>query len=435
MSTIYTDNVKTHLIDPVYNRGNYRAEFRLQGGTAYMSNLRMANLGIYGINAKKYNAMAGVCGLIRQISLMDDSTLLDQILEFPVWWAFKNYNRPNQENMNLQHRLQCNEMGNYIKENADSKCHMGTYEIRTLQTAADEASASKGWLDLREVFPILRNLQFLDTKFFKNLKVVIEFNDNVDQMLQESDLGVGTTAQPLMIADEILVDVPGFSGVQYVGIEHDRVVLPAVTIDGEISETVKSANVSKQFKIRGFENKTVGRMLIAKNSNNSATYKSGTTCFRGGALLSVANNNELLQLSVNGSQLFPFKGLVGDMRRLAKLNDVWGPCSTKPFQAGQAWRVDNANNINRNVYTQNGEQEISNMDYYGININDVVMDLQLDFDRRGVYVYTDSSHTKATDDAFSANVPENVSQNFNIFCEVYKAIKPNGNGGYTVQYV
>ena len=75
------------------------------------------------------------------------------------------------------------------------------------------------------------------------------------------------------------------------------------------------------------------------------------------------------------------------------------------------------------------------MDYYGININDVIGNLQIDYDRRGIYVYTTGTHVKLTDDACALNVPENVSQNFNIFCEVYKAIKPNGDGSYIVAYV
>jgi hypothetical protein len=443
MSTVYTDNVKTHLIDPVYSRNNYRAEFRLQSGTAYMSNLRLCNLGIFGVNNKDYNAYTGTYGIIRQISLYDDSVLLDQQLEFPIWQAFQNYNKANQANMDLRSRLAVTQAGNYVLENAGSTSKIGTWRVNTLQTKTAEADAVKGWLDLKEVFPLLRNMTFIDTKFFKNLKVVIEFNTDVDQMLiNTAGSAAALTCQLLMIADEVLVSVPAFKGVEYVGIEHDRVTLEAITVgtgaqigDGTAGEGPKSAVVTNSFDIRGFENKTVGRCLISKQSNNSAVYKAANTNYRTGSVSSIANNKEVLQMTINGSQLIPGKGLQYDNQRLAMLSDVWGVCSSKPFMNGQAWRVRNDAADIRSNRTANGEREIGMLDFYGLNINSVVDTMHIDYDRQGVYVETNAHADQGVDDAFTANVAENVAQTFNIFCEVYKAIKPNGNGGYLVAYV
>jgi hypothetical protein len=339
--------------------------------------------------------------------------------------------------MDLRSRLGVTQAGNYVLENADSTSKMSTWYINDLKTKVLETDTTLGWLDLKEVFPVLRNLQFLDTSFFKNLKVVVEFNTDVNQILVDTDPGGGetlSTAQPLLIADEILVNVPPFKGVQYVGIEHDRIILPAVTINGQISETVKSAVVSNSFLVNGFNNKTVGRCMISKQSNNSAVYKSGTTNYRGGQQCSIANNQELLQMNINGSSKIPYKGIQYDNQRLAMLNDVWGPCSTKPFHNGSAWLVRNNADDVRSNKTTGGEQQIGMMDYYGININDSVLDMQIDYDRRGIYVYTNTPHDKTTDDAFALNVPENVEQQLNIFCEVYKAIKPTGDGNYQVVY-
>ena len=70
------------------------------------------------------------------------------------------------------------------------------------------------------------------------------------------------------------------------------------------------------------------------------------------------------------------------------------------------------------------------MDYYGINVDRFVDELQFDFERQGVYLAT-----TANGDARSEEQPENVGLEMNIFCEVYKAIKPDGKGGYKVEYV
>ena len=43
--SIYNSQIKTHIIDPVYNSGNFRAEYRLPPSTVFLSNLRMVGLG------------------------------------------------------------------------------------------------------------------------------------------------------------------------------------------------------------------------------------------------------------------------------------------------------------------------------------------------------------------------------------------------------
>jgi hypothetical protein len=424
--SIYNNNIKTHLIDPVYSRNNYRAEFRLQPGTAYMSSLRLTNLGLFGAADKAYNGYLGTYGVIRQISLLDGDTVLDQVLQYPIWQAFKNYNRTNKENMDLKSRLAGTRAGNYVLENANSTSQIKEWQVNAPVTKALESAASKGWLDLIEVFPLLRKLEFVDTRFFKNMKLVIEFNTDVNQMLVDSTATTLQTCQLMLIADEVLSNVPQFKGVQFVGIEHDRVTLPAIVAPTTIATGNKSAVVSKSFLVNGFNNKTLGRCLISKQSNLPAVYQTGGNNFRVGKVASVANNHEVLQMTIDGSELIRGKGLQYENQRLAMLHDVWGTCSTYPFANGQAWKVDNEAAQARSIKIQGAETQIGLLDFYGLNINSSVLDMQIDFDRTGVW---------AISDVFSNAMPENAEQEMNIFCEVYKQIAPNGQGGYSVSYV
>ena len=50
-----------------------------------------------------------------------------------------------------------------------------------------------------------------------------------------------------------------------------------------------------------------------------------------------------------------------------------------PFCSGQAYDAANADAQNRNTRICSGNQDISMLDNYGIKINDVVMDMQIDY--------------------------------------------------------
>ena len=449
--SIYTSQIKTHIIDPVYNAGNFRAEYRLEPDTVYLSNMRIVGLGAVGTGGTTpYSSLVGANGVIRQISLYDDNQLLDQLLEVPHFLSFKNLNNSNQDNMDLNQNLNKNELGNIwsglndvtgvgqqifgsILANSRGVCDVA-------QPNAPANATATGWLDLKRVFPLLRNLTSIPTTFFKNLKVVVEYNTDPELYISNTQRAPYTTTEAQLIADEVVGDMGkqklgGFQGVSYTSIEHDRVNIPRVGQGNNqplVANTVDVATQSQTLHINGFNNKTVGRMLIQKAPTEPTSYLNGTQLFRYGKTGSKAFNKEALQVRVNGSSIIAGKGIVGANQRLGMLNDVWGNLSLTPFSNGEAYLSSDADN--RNNFINDGNPSISNLDYYGININNKVEDLQIDFERQAIYLYT-SSPVNAGNDNTATNISDNNQAiNLNIFCEVYKQIVPSA-GGYNVVYV
>ena len=72
--SIYTSQIKTHIIDPVYNQSNFRAEYRLEPDTVYLSNFRLINVGATSTGGvAQYGDAVGSQGVIKQISLYDEN--------------------------------------------------------------------------------------------------------------------------------------------------------------------------------------------------------------------------------------------------------------------------------------------------------------------------------------------------------------------------
>ena len=57
-------NTTTRIIDPVFDRAGFRAEFRLPPGNVYMSNMRLLNIGITSSLDDSYNNLVGALSVI-----------------------------------------------------------------------------------------------------------------------------------------------------------------------------------------------------------------------------------------------------------------------------------------------------------------------------------------------------------------------------------
>lgn len=120
---------------------------------------------------------------------------------------------------------------------------------------------------------------------------------------------------------------------------------------------------------------------------------------------------------MNGSSLIAGRGITGANQRLAMLSDIWSTCSVYPFLNGTPYN-EVTSSSSSTAALEGGVSEMALMDFYGLYINDLVMDLQLDFARQ-VVIGDDSTRLQVY---------------FNIYAEVAKAIVPGGGGGYTIKY-
>ena len=64
---LYNGNVQTKLIEAVNDVTNNSTEFRLEPDQMYISGLRLANVGLYGLTDVKYNRIVGAYGAIQKL--------------------------------------------------------------------------------------------------------------------------------------------------------------------------------------------------------------------------------------------------------------------------------------------------------------------------------------------------------------------------------
>ena len=103
MSFYSGGEVKSKFIDPVNFIENTRAEFRLDNIPCFLSNMRIANLGVKGASGGNnvYNKLTGSYGLIKNIRLMDGQTELSSLRNANRYLGFKNSQFQNAQNQSI----------------------------------------------------------------------------------------------------------------------------------------------------------------------------------------------------------------------------------------------------------------------------------------------------------------------------------------------
>lgn len=449
--SIYNSSVKTHIIDPVYSRNNFRAEYRLESDTIYLTNWRLLNVGAVGdTGGKGYNGLVGALGVIKHISLYDDNQLLDQVLEAPMWLGFKAVNNKNQDSMDLESNLRKTRMGNCLTGRDEGATTMNglkldEWQVNPATTGKNDGTTlgHRGYLRLKEVFPLLNNMAgAIPTTIFKNLKVVVEYSQDLDEFMGVTNDANTNTTEPILVVDEVIGEkgvkkFGNFKGVEYASIEHDRVNVPALVLDTDYKNTNPASLKQTTLHINGFNNKSVGRCLMVKTPTALASYKNGINNHRVGKLGSYAFCGEALQVRVNGSSIFSGRGLTNPAQRQALLNDVWGVSSFEPFSHLVGYSEADA--TDRSGKYHGGVNDIGNLDYWGWSVNNKVQDFQIDYDRKANYVFgtvgvPPDTANKVANDTKSTASRFNQAIEINLYCEVYKSIVVTGDS-YEVVYV
>lgn len=410
----YNGGLKTHLMDPIHH-SSLQTEFRLKPNTAYLSNLRLVNVGVTVPAAAAYNPLVGAVANIASIHLFDGNQMLDQILEFPQWAGFSSFNRPNQKNVDAQKVLARTGLGyNYSESDypdangTDNVTHAKIEQHFTplgANTAASGTTA-KGWLSLKSILPFLDNSAYLPTSIYKNLRLVIQYSNAKNTTVNNNQLP--TTLEPMLIADEVLDPnkqssiANSYKGVQFQAIEHDRVYLNAFPTGAQAGDTQEQT-----FTVGGFDNKRVGRIVVV-NSLTDATAIDADVATVG--LGSQSQYNQKIQLRVNGQSKFWQSGIARPMQRLAKLTDTWGTMNAFPGSS-DVGILNSAAVISSTI-----AQYVSRFDYFGCSVGDEVLEFQIDYSRD----YVDDAKSK-------------TALQLNIFAEVLKSVSV-GNGGYTIAY-
>ena len=415
MSFYSGGEIKTEYVDPVIDVSNNRTEFRLNNYEAVLSNMRLGGVGLTGVQGK-YNSILGSYGTIKNIKLMNGQTELSSCRNANLWLGFKNMINPNSVNESVGQRVKTNGLGFYIKGDTNTMGEKRLASNDNIDTTTD--TTQQGHLDLRIILPLLNSVQSLNNTLFPQLKIVIEWEQDRRKMTT-NDTNDYTTITPILIVDVIqdegvknnsMASFP--SSTIWSEIEHDEFIIPSVGV----SATATKLEQSSSFKVNGFNNKSLGRLVMMKQDANPANLvDSGTGNVIGfGNVGSLAQNQEVINWVVNGRNLLSGEGLSSNSQRLAMLCDTWGSVNLIPN--------GNVNGGRNNAFVSDGVNRCGQLDYSGIYVDENINDLQLNYKRTGIY------------NTAGAQIQNNNSLRVHIFGEVSKVLNVK-NGEFNIAYV
>ena len=412
MSFYSGGEIKTEYIDPVIDIANNRTEFRLNNYEAVLTNLRLGNVGLTGV-AGKYNGILGSYGCIKNIKLMNGQTELSSCRNANLWLGFKNLLNPNSVNESVGQVVKNNGIGFFVKGTTNT---MGEQRNAFDDINTTTASTQHGHLDLRIILPLLNSVQSLNNTLFPQLKLVIEW-ENDRRIMTTKDTNNYTTETPILIVDVIqdegvknnsMANFP--SQVLFQEIEHDEFIIPAVAV----SATTTHLEQSSSFKVNGFNNKSLGRLVMMKHDATPANLVSNTGNVAGfGNVGSLAQHKEVINWSVNGRPLLTGAGLSGNSQRLSMLCDTWGSLNLIPN--------GNINGGRSVAFVKDGANRCGQLDYSGVYVDESINDLQLNYKRTGIYSSTGQNQI-------------NNSLRVHVFGEVSKVMNVK-NGEFNISYV
>lgn len=402
-----------HNID-ASNFNNSRCEFQLPKNKVLLSKIRLMNLGLTNStcsgNVYALYTTAGVKGLIKNLTLMDGSTVLDQIQNFNLWSNYKNYNTTNDNNSSVNNWLSANAQGfafqtNTLNGDLALNKIIDMYNTRAFITS-QELTTFKGVLSLDKEMNLLMNMPVLNTSVFQNLRLVIEWETNYNLILvpenSEGDIVNGTNStllRPFIEVQEV-VDMnvakqllTGLNNVSFTTVENNKQFIAQIPAG--------STETQNNYKIKSFNQKFVNKLVFVK-SDIGVPYKSTGDFGR-------------LQVKLNGKSMLPFNGLDGPNKRLAYSTICGHTHNLLPNSITEYEGTLNVSNEYPNICNDN-----KNKEFVCLTVNDRVSDLQVEL-LRNVRIDSAAGELKA-------------AYNHVCFGLVQKQVIIN-NGSYAVMYV
>ena len=419
--SFYSDsNVKTKYLDPRVYIPNSRATFDLDmTEIAYLPNMKLGFVGVTSTVAHSYNGLVGASAIIRNIRLLDGKTVLSQLVETQFYKGFLNQNMTNAHSQAVDSNLEGNRIGQTIQGSNREVTRVAA--IKSANTTAD--TTDSGYIDLKQYLSILTQLTHLPTAVFNNLRIEIEFNAKPSNQVLGATQGITIeTIRPILMVDVLenptIVDNlnKNMSAVAWSEIEHDQFVIAAAPAGSAAASdgVVQPLNV----KLNGYNNKIVDRMLIVKEIADSTLVLNAGGVVQGyGKFGSQACLGQKVQFRVNGRNILPRQGLVGNNERLAFVVDTWGECAN--FPGSNIYQADTA------PVMSSAPQYAGTLDYIAVYLGVQINDLQLNYSRIGVQQTAAAGDQLATTAALIGHV----------YCEVRKQLIMVGGGQYRVEYI
>lgn len=413
MSYYSDESARTTYIDPKIYVPNVRASWELDASeSAYLPDLRICFLGGSSNGVASYNRLLGAIACCKNWRLMDGKTVLCQQNVAQFIQGFRNLNRPNAQNESVNSSLLCNSLGFTILGSTNKI----TRVAKTLDTTT-LGNENSAYFHLSEVFPMLNSITHLPTNVFENLRIEVEFDSSVASNINDTTKTFNTL-RPVLVADVLedpkIVDMmnKNFRAASWLEREHDQFVIPQATNDGGLLDQ----GITQELNVRlnGFNNKRVERLLMVKELSNGALLEGTGVVNAFGKFASQANYQQIFQVRLNGRNILPRQGIVGNNERLAHVVDTFGECSSF-LGANQYGKKDNVN------FMTDGDKFGGQADYIALYLGDYIQDLQINYSRVGLQDAT-------------ALRPTTQTQIAHVYCECRKQLVVNNDGTYNITY-
>ena len=420
MSFYSSGDVQTLYLDPKSFVDGNRAVFELNGHhLAILPNIRLLDNGVFGQADGLYNALVGADSIITDVVLYDGRTELSRLSKFGSFRGFEAQNQGNVKTKSLRSPKTGSRIG--YEQAADDKL-MDFIGSSQPVTKAARADSDGSMIDLREILPMLNSVTHLPVDVFQNLRLEITYNTAAaNQILADITNTITGMLIPQLaidvLDDEVLVKKMNrtLKNAQWLEIESDQVLYPISANDGGAND--QGVKETKNFKLDGFKNKSVERVLMVKQLSNPAGYLTGNAVNGWGKFGSAAFFNEEVQVRVNGSNLFPKSGIVGDHERLAYVADTWG--ETFAFPGSNNLDVDSGLVVGSDA--ADGRLKGGTLSYVGFYVGEKVVDMQIVHSRQGLQ-------------DTGAYRPTTSAVNCIYFAEIKKALVINPDG-YQIVYL
>lgn len=404
--TFHNASIKTHLLDPICNTSKFQTEFRLPPDTVHLSNMRLLNVGCSTQAQVTSNVLAGAHSVIRSIHSHDGDQLIDQLLEANIWAAFSQFNKSNSHNTDVETWNSKNGLGCEVVSTNGVRKMTNTHATAPANTTT--STTGPGWLSLGQLPPFLKSQSYVPSTVFQNLRLVIHHDTDMAKIGPSVNTAATDTVAPLLVVDELVSDMAKqkvlsqCQGATWNAVEHDRLVLD--------QEADSAGVMSKSFTVNGFDNKTVDRMVIVNSPVNNTDDVSTSY----GTLGSKMNHNQIIQVRINGANVFARNGITRPAERMARLTDAWGTCDAfTPFTGVGGNDTDQL--VDRS--------KLGNTDHFGCVVMLPVSEFQIDHQRE-IPASGTGNNARCRQQLF-----------LNIFCEVPKPIMLNGPKSHNVMYV
>ena len=394
-----------------------RCEFKLPSGVDALTNMKLLNIGAVrgaGGTDSPYNRGAGVMGLINRIALMNGADVLSECRDLNKQLAFRNLNTSNNNNNSYKTPVSLGssnyQYGTLVGSAAANRfkqyAGVGYNEAKMTDS---EASTSKGMLILSDVLPLLKNIEMLDTKVFRNgLRVVIEWETDIYKIATDKT-NTFTVLEPVLSMYEVVDE----SLKNEMSIKDGVVSWYEREVDNRTYSAVAGA-VSQKYN--GFNNKRVRAFLVQKEFNNVDNYVSGDNILGLGKCGSVALLDESFNMIVGGRQVFPTSISGADIAR--QLCNAFGTVVgflgfNKMDSASTANQFPLFQSLHRSNSVRTGD-----VGFYGVQMNnELVKTLELSISRSITIA------GKGSNDAIKVF----------IYADVAKVMSVS-NGQYTISY-